>query len=385
LQSLSGFDGWRRLRVHDLAIDRGFHHSIDIDPSSVVDHPDPNPFSLIFGLDPDASDLLLPRSLALFRTFDSVIHCVSHQVKKRLAEHIDNSSVELRISRPYPHLDRLPERVGELTCVTREIPQKRFQRLNLETKKGLELPFAEPTEDPLSGFELHRHLTQRDRQGREDLLWIAFADTPLGQRCEPEDPIREPLRCHRHDSQTGAAIREVVDDSGSYPKLFTTAMRAFGCAAFQLRCYIRTDCWFFANVIKGLHQRPQLITDRQEFAALRRCWAFELVLREVARVSNLPKTHHPAGSLEGVEFSPKLSRSLFVVFKTRDQLENPIQTLAGFFEKECAQVVVRCIRIQIFVQFKRLTSTPRMPTISLSAFRTATAIVKQGSSVKSDS
>jgi len=105
----------------------------------------------------------------------------------------------------------------------------------------------------------------------------------------------------------------------------------------------------------------------------------------VAHICNLAKTHHPAGTLEGVQLSSELGRCLLVSFQVRDQLEDPIQTLARFFKKECVQIVVSRFRIQIFVQFNRFTSTPRVPTISPSASRTAIAIVKQGSSVKSDS
>jgi hypothetical protein len=68
-----------------------------------------------------------------------------------------------------------------------------------------------------------------------------------------------------------------------------------------------------------------------------------------------------------VQLSLELRRSLFVFSQARGQLEDSIQTLAGFFEKECVEVVVRRFRIQIFVQFKRFTSTPRVPTISPSA------------------
>lgn len=138
-------------------------------------------------------------------------------------------------------------------------------------------------------------------------------------------------------------------------------------------------------ICKGVHQRSKALTDRFKLAGLRGFGFLEKVLRHVARLSNLSEAHHPAGALEGVQFPPELSGRLFVLFQARDQLLDPVQTLAGFFEKECAQVVVGCFRIQIFVQFKRFTSTPRVPIISPSASRTAIAIVKQGSSVKSDS
>jgi len=105
----------------------------------------------------------------------------------------------------------------------------------------------------------------------------------------------------------------------------------------------------------------------------------------MARVRNLPKAHHPAGALEGVKIAPELGRYLLVFFYVRNQFEDPIQTLTGFFEKQGVQIVVSRFLVQILVQFSRFTSTPRVPTISSSASRTAIAIVKQGSSVKSDS
>jgi len=128
-----------------------------------------------------------------------------------------------------------------------------------------------------------------------------------------------------------------------------------------------------------------MIADRLELAGLRQIGALEHVLCQVARIRNLPEAHHPACALECVQLSPELSQRPLVFFQPRGQLEDPVQTLAGFFEKECAQIVVSRFRIQIFVQFNRFTSTPRVPTISPSAFRTAIAIVKQGSSVKRDS
>ena len=122
-----------------------------------------------------------------------------------------------------------------------------------------------------------------------------------------------------------------------------------------------------------------------EFLELSRIGALEHVLNEVAFIRNLAIAHHPAGALEGVQLSPDLSRCLLVSVQIRNEFEDSIQTLARFFKKECVQIVVSGFRIQIFVQFKRFTSTPRVPTISPSASRTAIAIVKQGSSVKSDS
>jgi hypothetical protein len=128
-----------------------------------------------------------------------------------------------------------------------------------------------------------------------------------------------------------------------------------------------------------------LVSDRLEFGALRRCVAVEQVLGRMTCFSDSPETHHPARTLECVQLSFELRRRLRVFSQARGQLEDPVQTFAGFFEKECEQFVVRRIRVQIFVQFKRLTSTPRVPTMAPSAPRTATAMVKQGSSVKSES
>jgi hypothetical protein len=138
-------------------------------------------------------------------------------VKKCFPEGIDDPSIELCVSSLHPHLDLFSKSCRKLASVASEICQKGFQGLHLEAEKSVELPVTEPTEDPLSSFELHRHLTQRDCQSREDLPRIAFADTPLGQRGESEDPIREPLSRHRHNTQARAAIGEVVDYSGSDP------------------------------------------------------------------------------------------------------------------------------------------------------------------------
>ena len=63
------------------------------------------------------------------------------------------------------------------------------------------------------------------------------------------------------------------------------------------------------------------------------------------------------------------------------EVKDPVDPLAGLFEKEWKEFRVA----QILVQFKRLTSTPRVPIISSSEVFTATAIVKQGSPVNSES
>jgi hypothetical protein len=99
--------------------------------------------------------------------------------------------------------------------VTSEIRQKRFQRLHLKAEEGVELPVGETTKRSLPRLELHRHLTQRDRQGGEDLARIAFSDPPLGQRSQPEDPIRESFGRHRQNPQAGAPVGEIVNRSGS--------------------------------------------------------------------------------------------------------------------------------------------------------------------------
>ena len=306
-------------------------------------------------------------------------------MKKCFPERIHDPSIELGVSGLHPHLDTFFEGCRKLSRMAREIRQKWFQGLHLETKKGVKLAVAEPAEDPLSGFKLHRHLTQRNRQGREDLPRVAFADTPLGQRGESENAIRESLCCHRNHPQSCTAICEVVDHSGSDPNFIATAVGTAGCVGLIFRCGFRTRLRFFTNVGEGVHQQPKVISDHLELTALRRFGALEQVFRLMARVSDFPETHHPARALECVQFSSELSRRPLVFSRARGQFEDSIQTLARFFKKECVQIVVSGFRIQIFVQFKRFTSTPRVPTISSSASRTAIAIVKQGSSVKSDS
>ena len=94
-----------RLRSHDLSIDRSFHNRIDIDPTTIVGHPDPNPISLFLRTYLDGPDLLLPRTPALVRTFNPVIHSVAHEVKKRLLQSVHDPAIELSIPGVYPHSD----------------------------------------------------------------------------------------------------------------------------------------------------------------------------------------------------------------------------------------------------------------------------------------
>lgn len=109
----------------------------------------------------------------------------------------------------------------------------------------------------------------------------------------------------------------------------------------------------------------------------------EQVLRKVASVRYFPQPHHPAGAFERVQLAPQLGRRFVIQLRARHELTDSIHTVAGFFEEEREQVVVDFF--QIFVQFRRFTSIPRVPTISSSASRTATAIVKQGSEVNNES
>lgn len=82
-----------------------------------------------------------------------------------------------------------------------------------------------------------------------------------------------------------------------------------------------------------------------------------------------------------MQLATEQGRSLLVSFQLRHQLQNPVQAFAGFLEEKREEIRIA----QILVQFMRLTSTPRVPTISPSALVTATAMVKHWSPVNSDS
>lgn len=77
-------------------------------------------------------------------------------------------------------------------------------------------------------------------------------------------------------------------------------------------------------------------------------------------VSNFSQPHHPARTFQGVELPQQLSRRLIVFSVVGDQLDNPLEAVTRFVEKEREQFRIP----QIFVQFRRFTSTPRVPTIS---------------------
>jgi len=91
----------------------------------------------------------------------------------------------------------------------------------------------------------------------------------------------------------------------------------------------------------------------------------------VAELGHLTKTHHPARAFEGVELPANLH-----------ELVEQLDPVSRLLEKEGAEIVVN---FQIFIQFKRLMSTPRVPTIAPAASWTATAMVKHGSLVSSES
>jgi hypothetical protein len=181
--------------------------------------------------------------------------------------------------------------------------QKRLQRLHLKTEKGVELTVTETAKDPLSGLELHRHLTQGDRQGGEDLSWIAFSDATVCQSRESEDSISQTLGCDRDDAKAGASIGEVVDHIRTDPQLFATTELSFRATAFGFRLRARLRA---ADLGEIVDERPQTIATGLELTPRRQFWPFEQVLRLVAGVRNFPVSHHPARALEGVQLAPEL-------------------------------------------------------------------------------
>ena len=96
---------------------------------------------------------------------------------------------------------------------------------------------------------------------------------------------------------------------------------------------------------------------------------------------NLAQAHHPGRTFQCVQLAAKLCRWFLATIHRRNELEDPLEAIAGLFEEEDEKFGI----LQIFVQFRRLTSTPRVPTISPAGFETATAIVKHGSPVSNES
>ena len=102
----------------------------------------------------------------------------------------------------------------------------------------------------------------------------------------------------------------------------------------------------------------------------------------MAKLGHLTKTHHPARAFEGVELTANLHRGIHVLVHCIDQLVEQLDPVPRLLEKEGAEIIVDS---QIFIQFRRLMSTPRVPTIASAASWTATAMVKHGSPVSSES
>lgn len=109
--------------------------------------------------------------------------------------------------------------------------------------------------------------------------------------------------------------------------------------------------------------------------------SLEQILELVAGVGDLSEPHHPTRAFESVQLTQQPGRGVLVIVVFRCQLEDPLEAVTGLVEEEREQFRV----FQIFVQFRRLTSTPRVPTISPAGFFTATAIVKHGSPVNRES
>lgn len=82
-----------------------------------------------------------------------------------------------------------------------------------------------------------------------------------------------------------------------------------------------------------------------------------------------------------MQLAPELGRLRAAILDRRYQFEDPFEASAGLLEEKREEFRIS----QIFVQFRRFTSTPSVPTISPAWLDTATAMVKQGSPVNSES
>ena len=144
-------------------------------------------------------DPLLAGLCTLIRTLDAVIDGVPHQVQKGLAQPVDDPPIKLRIAGDHLDFDPLPERIGELACMSRQPLQKGFQRLHLKVEESVELAFGKTAQNALPALEFHRHLPQRRREGGQHLLRSAFAYPSLREGREPKDAVCEAFRGHRYD------------------------------------------------------------------------------------------------------------------------------------------------------------------------------------------
>lgn len=109
------------------------------------------------------------------------------------------------------HLDLSSKRICEFPSVPGQTSEEWFQWLHLEPQQRIELAVGEATKDPLTCFELHRHLPHRGGESRQHLLRITFADPPFGKGGEPENAVCETLRLNRNDAQARTSICEVVN------------------------------------------------------------------------------------------------------------------------------------------------------------------------------
>ena len=296
---------------------------------------------------------------------------------------MDDPTIELCFAGIHHYFDLFAERRREIARVFCEPPEKRLQRLNLEIENGIELAVGEPAKNPLSSFQVHSYLAQRGRERGQNLPGSPFTDPSLSQGGESEDPIGETFGSHRHDPHPRPSFGEIVDNFRSHPHLLagsspTTLPTAHRDAPID-------PCIGLFDAIGGKCLQISTNVAHSVFEIVPRTSVLRVngVLDLVTQLGHGLQTHHPAGSLEGVELAAKLCPRILVLERGRRQLLEAFDAICRLLEKEGHQVVV--MRCQILVQLKRLTSTPSVPTISSARSWIATAIVKQGSPVSSES
>jgi len=303
-------------------------------------------------------------------------------VQQGLAQPLHDPPVELRITCYHLDLDPLPERIGEFACMSGQALQKGLQRLHLEVKERIELAFGETAQDALATLELHRHLPQRRREGGQHLAWSAFADASLREGREPEDSVCEAFRSHSHDPQSCAAIGEVIHQFRRNADLLPPPTPRFGGFLSGSPWVVASRLLLITSACERLETLRDLCQALLELPRRHQLRRLQQVLRPVAELGHLTKAHHPTGAFQGVQLPADLHRGIHVFVHGVEELVEQLNPVSRLLEKEGAKIVVDS---QIFIQFRRLISTPRVPIIVPAASWTATAIVKHGSPVSSES
>jgi hypothetical protein len=135
-------------------IDRSTTDRPEVDPPTIVTHIDDDRILLTTCLDSDLSDFGLARGQPFTRCLEPVIDGIPDEVHQRVAEPIENRSIELELSADDLHLDSLSQFFGHLT----RGPRKIVRDANQGGRAQLENPSLKLRNPPVDAIESIGHI-----------------------------------------------------------------------------------------------------------------------------------------------------------------------------------------------------------------------------------